>query len=306
MKTSSASRANDNSFRCGYVTIVGRPNVGKSTLLNRLIGQKLSITTRKPQTTRHHLLGIKNHPHSQALYIDTPGFQNSPKTAINRYMNREVINSIGDVDVLIFLIEALKWTDIDQLVLKRIQNKTASIILAINKIDKIANKQEILPFIEKIKQHFKFADVIPMSALSSDDIEHMESIVVKNLPVANAVYKGDQISNRNPHFFAAEFIREKLTQKLGDELPYQLAVTIDDFKEEEQLIRIQATIWVERPGQKGIVIGKNGSLLKSVGEQSRKDMEVMFDQKVHLETWVKVKGKWTDDERALKQFNFDI
>lgn len=302
----SAGTQNADSFRCGYVTIIGRPNVGKSTLLNRLIGQKLSITTRKPQTTRHHLLGIKNNSSSQILYIDTPGFQDSPKSAINRYMNREIKNSIDGVDVLIFLIEASKWNDVDELILKQIGKTNSPVILAINKIDKIDHKNEILPLIVELKQKFSFAEVIPISALSTDDVAHVESIVIKHLPTAKAIYSDEQITNRNSRFFASEFIREKLTQKLGDELPYQLTVKIDDFKEDEKLIRIQATIWVERPGQKGIVIGKNGSLLKSVGEQSRKDMEILFEKKVHLETWVKVKGKWTDDDKMLRQFDFDI
>lgn len=298
--------ADKSSFRCGHVAIVGRPNVGKSTLLNRLIGQKLSITTRKPQTTRHHLLGIKNNSGSQIIYIDTPGIQQAPKFAINRYMNREIYNSIEDVDVIVLLIEAMKWTESEQFLLEKLERTQSTLIIGINKIDKITDKKLLLPFIEDLKQRYNFKTILPLSALSIEDIKHIESVVIEHLPNADAIYDNDQITTRNARFFAAEFIREKLTQKLGEELPYQLTVTIEKFKETERFIELNAIIWVERPGQKGIVIGKNGSILKSVGEQARKDIEQLLGQKVHLETWVKVKGKWTDDEKALKQFDFDL
>ncbi len=292
--------------RCGHVAIIGRANVGKSTLLNRLIGQKLSITTRKPQTTRHHLIGIKNTDSAQIIYIDTPGIQKSPKTAINRYMNREALNVIDGVDVLVFMIEAMKWTEEDKMVLQKISHVSTDVILVVNKVDKINDKKKLLPFIEDLKQSLECSHIIPMSALSIDDVESLESKITDNLPIAEKIYGDDQITNRGSRFFAAEFIREKLTQKLGDELPYQSTVTIDSFKEKKKILHIHATIWVERSGQKAIIIGKNGAILKSVGEQSRKDMETMFGQKVFLETWVKVKGKWTDDEKALRQFEYDV
>ena len=297
---------NAEEFKCGYVTITGRPNVGKSTLLNHFIGQKISITTRKPQTTRHHLLGISNKKNAQVLYVDTPGFQLNPKQAINRYMNREIKNASQDVDVILFVIEALKWTETEQQLLSDLEKTGIPILLIVNKIDRISDKQKLLPFIESLTDKNLFQDIILMSALAKDDVEKLENEIIRLLPDMPAIYDREQLSNRNSRFFAAEFIREKLTQKLGEELPYQLTVTIDDFREEQERIMVFATIWVAKQGQKAIVIGKNGNVLKAVGEQARADMQKLFQQKVHLETWVKVKGKWTDDEKALRQFNYDV
>jgi GTP-binding protein Era len=292
-------------YRCGYVTITGRPNVGKSSLLNRVLGQKISITSRKPQTTRWHLLGIKSDQESQIIYVDTPGLQKSSKNAITRHMNREVTNSIAYVDVLIFMIDIMIWNELDEYVLDQISNKSIPVVLVLNKVDKIKDKQALLPFMDEISSKMAFAEVIPISATKGNNIEQLECTIRNLLPVAPPLFPDDQLTDRNERFFAAEFIREKLTQKLGGEVPYRISVTIEQFKHKGKVLHINATIWVERRGQKIIVIGEKGKILKSVGEQARKDMEAMFGSKVYLQTWVKVKKKWADNEQALKQLGYE-
>ena len=292
-------------YRCGYVTITGRPNVGKSTLLNRILGQKISITSRKPQTTRWHLLGIKTDDKSQVIYVDTPGLQKSPQRAINRYMNREAVNSIAHVDVLIFMIEIMVWNELDSYVLDLICNKSVPVILVLNKADKLKDKRAMLPFIDEISSRMSFAGVFPVSATKGDNVDELQETIKTLLPIAPPVFPENQLTDRNERFFAAEFIREKLTGKLGDEIPYRLAVTIDQFRHRDKVLHIYATIWVERQGQKKIVIGENGKILKSVGEQARKDMESMFGCKVFLQTWVRIKRRWDDNEQALKQFGYE-
>lgn len=292
--------------RCGYVAIAGRSNVGKSTLLNMLVGQKISITSRKPQTTRHHLLGISNKPAAQILYLDTPGIQTSPKGAINRHMNREALNALADADVVIFMIDAMGWTEMDEAVFEHVSKLPGTnTFLVINKTDRIKDKRDLIPLIQKISSKQDFAEIIPMSARIQSDVKRLEQIIIRYLPESLPEYPDDQITNRSSRFLAAEFIREKLMQHLGDELPYKLAVTIDKFVQTVRCIKIHATIWVEQPGQKKIIIGKNGTMLKLVGEQARKDMEKLFDQKIYLKTWVKIKHKWTNDEQALKLFIYD-
>ena len=292
-------------FRCGYVTIIGRPNVGKSTLLNRILGQKISITSRKPQTTRWHLLGINTDTDSQVIYIDTPGLQKTPQRALNRYMNREVLNSISHVDVLVFMIEAMTWNELDEHVLNMIRDVTIPVLLILNKTDKVKDKRTILPFINEVSSFMSFAGVIPISAARDNNLDILQSTVKKLLPLAKPLFPVDQVTDRNERFFAAEFIREKLTQKLGNEVPYRLSVTIDRFTAKDNLLHINAIIWVERQGQKLIVVGEKGKILKSVGEQARKDMETMFGRKVFLQTWVKVKRGWGDNELTLKQFGYE-
>ncbi len=292
--------------RCGHVAILGRPNVGKSTLLNRLVGEKISITTRKPQTTRHHIVGISNLKQHQIIYIDTPGLQQSPKSAINRYMNKQAMNVINDVDVIIFMVEANKWTENDLTVYQAIKNSNAKILLLINKIDRLDDKANLLPYLQELKGVVGDMELIPLSALSDSEVREFELKLVDNLPVADRLYDEDQITNRSMRFIVSELIREKLIQQLGDELPYATAVTIDSYKESEKFTHIHATIWVERPGQKAIVIGKQGAVLKSIGEKARKEIEKMIEHKVLLETWVKQKAKWTDDENMLRQFEFDV
>ena len=295
---------NDMIYRCGYIAIFGRPNVGKSTLLNQILGQKISITSRKPQTTRLQLLGIKSHNNTQFIYVDTPGIQQAPRNAINRHMNREAINAIQDVDILIYMIEAMSWTDKDKYVLDLLNTADAPVILVLNKVDKIKDKQKLLPFIEKMKDKKKFKEIIPVSAKTKDNISRLECSIQELLPIAPQLFPDDQITDRNEQFFAAEYIREKLTRKLGDELPYHLTVTIEYFKYENELIHISALIWVSSKGQKAIIIGKNGTILKQIGEQARIDMEKLFAKKVFLQTWVKVKDKWIDNAQALKQFGY--
>ena len=292
-------------YRCGYITIIGRPNVGKSTLLNNILGQKISIVSDKPQTTRWHLTGIKTESDYQAIYVDTPGVQYEYKDAINRYMMREVMNSLSNVDILIFMIESMKWTDADERILKLIKPTKIPTMLVINKVDKIKSKQKLLPFIEKISSKSSFINVVPLSARKNTDVKMLENTVRSLLPFSAPVFPEDQLTDRNERFLAAEYVREKLTRKLGDELPYSISVTIEKFEHKQKSIHIHALIWVDGESQKSIVIGKGGNILKSVGEQARKDMENLFKKKVFLKTWVKVKKKWTDDLQALKQFGYE-
>ena len=291
-------------YRCGYVTILGKPNVGKSTLLNQVLGRKISITSRKPQTTRLHVLGIKSDQDTQIIFVDTPGIQQSQHNAINQYMYREAINAIRDVNIIAYMIEALIWNKEDEFILKLLTNLEIPVILVINKTDKIENKEDLLPFIYKTKEKMDFKEIIPVSAKTKHNISSLEEIIKDSLPVAPQLFPDDQLSDRNEQFFAAEYIREKLTRKLGDELPYQLTVTIEHFHEDDNIINISALIWVSSEGQKAIVIGKNGELLRQIGEQARIDMEKLFNKKVFLKTWVKVKEKWTDNINALKEFGY--
>ena len=290
---------------CGYVTILGRPNVGKSTLLNNLIGQKISITSRKPQTTRRHTIGVSTDENYQIIYIDTPGMQDSPVNAINRYMNKEAINAIAGIDLLIYLVEALKWTALDEHVLKLVKNQTVPIILVVNKVDKVRKKESILPYLKEVSEKMNFREIIPVSALSRSSLKPLKHCIKKLLPEGPFQYPGDQVTDKTQRYFAAEFVREKLIKRLSDELPYSLTVTIDSFVEKEKIIYIDAIIWVATRGQKAIVVGEEGVGLKAVGTQARGDMERMFDRKVFLRTWVKIKDKWMDNELAIKQLGFD-
>jgi GTP-binding protein Era len=290
--------------RAGYIALLGRPNVGKSTLLNRLIAQKISITSRKPQTTRHIILGIKTLPDAQFVYVDTPGIHQQAKRAINRYMNRVAGNTLGYVDVAILLLEALRWTDEDHDVLKRLQTFSGPVIAAVNKVDRVKDKAELLPFLKELNGKHNFLDIVPLSALRNDNVDVLEKLVAEHLPPSNFLFSEDQITTASQRFLAGELIREKLTRLLRDELPYALTVEIENFSETGNLIRIGAVIWVERAGQKGIVIGSGGEVLKKAGQQARADMEKIFDRRIFLETWVKVRSGWSDDERALHQFGY--
>ncbi len=294
-----------NEFKTGYVSIIGRPNVGKSTLLNQLIEQKLSIVSRKPQTTRWNLLGIKTTPDSQIIFIDTPGLQKNPKLVLNQHMNKEVSNTLKHIDVILFVVEALKWNELDENVVNLLKKSSkAQLFLVLNKVDKIAKKEELLSFITNVSTKIQFNEVIPVSATKGTGVKELESAVIKQLPVSPALFPEDQITDRSERFFAAEFVREKLMTRLSDELPYHLSITIDEFKERNNVLHIHACIWVEKKGQKSIVIGKEGGVLKAVGKEARKDLEEMFDKKVNLKTWVKVKKNWTDSAQALKQFGY--
>ena len=291
-------------YRCGYVALVGRPNVGKSTLLNHILGQKLSITSRKPQTTRHRLLGIKTTGTAQVIYVDTPGIHQNAGKAINRYMNRAATSTIEDVHVVLLIVEALKWTDEDEMVLKRIKESNVPAILAVNKVDRIEEKERLLPFLQEVSAKHDFKDVIPVSALRNTNIPELEKLIEKQLDVSEPFYPEDYITDRSSRFLAAEIVREKLMRTLGQELPYNITVEIEQFKEEKGRLLINALIWVERNNQKAIVIGKKGMQLKKIGTQARMDMQKLFNSNVHLELWVKVKEGWSDDERALQSLGY--
>jgi len=289
---------------CGFIAIVGRPNVGKSTLMNRILGQKISITSRKPQTTRHRIHGIKTTTAAQMIFVDTPGLHHGGKRTMNRLMNRAAIDSLSDVDVILFVIEAGRWTDEDQSILERLQAVSAPVVLVLNKVDKIDAKLELLPQIDTLSSQFQFAEIMPLSAQTGRNVELLEQTLIQMLPLSVPLYPEDQVTDRSERFIAAELVREKLMRRLGQELPYALAVEIEQFAEEGKLLKIGALIWVERDSQKAIVIGKQGAGLKAIGKQARIDMENVFGRKVFLQLWVKVKDKWADDERMLKGLGY--
>jgi GTP-binding protein Era len=289
---------------CGYVAIIGRPNVGKSTLLNHILKQKISITSRKPQTTRHCILGIKTEGNVQTIYVDTPGLHQEVKKALNRYMNRTATAILQDVNVIIFLVEALKWREDDAWILKKLTLSKCPVIVVINKIDKVADKALLLPFLEELSKKFPFTATLPMAALKNDNVQALESLIANLLPESPHFFPDNQITDANDTFLVAEIIREKLTRTLGQELPYALAVQIEEFTKTEQLIRIHALIWVEKISQKTIVIGKNGALLKKVGTAARLEIEARLEKKVFLTLWVKVKESWSNNEQALHSLGY--
>ncbi len=294
-----------NNFKTGYVSIIGKPNVGKSTLLNYMIDQKLSIVSRKPQTTRWNLQGIKTDNKAQIIFIDTPGLQKQPKSALNRHMNRGVTHSLEHIDIVLFVIEALKWNELDQNVVELLKGTHRNkLFLIINKVDKINDKSQLLSFIDMVANHIEFKEIIPVSVIKGSGLSNLESLLIENLPIAPPLYPDDQITNKNERFFAAEFIREQLILRLSDELPYRSSITIDEFKDEDNIIHIHASIWVETTGQKSIVIGKKGNVLKVVGKAARLELEKLYDKKVNLKSWVKVKSNWADSEQALRQLGY--
>lgn len=290
--------------RCGHVAIIGRPNVGKSTLVNRLVGHKFSITSRKAQTTRHRLLGIKTTPGAQIIYVDTPGLHAGSGRALNRYMNRAASTALVGVDLILFLVEAGRWTDGDGHVLDRLVKAEAPIVAAVNKIDRLADREALLPFMDALSKRGQFRDIVPISALRGTNTERLEQVIVDALPERAALYDEDQFTDRSERFLAAEIVREKLTERLGQELPYRLSVEIEAFQSEADVLKIGAVIWVERSSQKGIVIGRGGRVLKAVGGDARRDMEALFERKVFLELWVKVKEGWSNDEQALQRLGY--
>lgn len=293
-----------NDFRCGYIALVGRPNVGKSTLLNRILGQKISITSRRPQTTRHRVLGIKSQPAAQLIYVDTPGIHDFSGRAMNRHMNRTASRVLQDVDVVVFLVDGLHWTADDDLVLKKLGQITSPVILAVNKIDLLGNREELLPRLQALSEKHRFLHIIPISAGKGDNVEELEAAIERLLPQAPPLFPEDQVTDRSVRFLAAELVREKLFRKLGKELPYGLTVEIEQFKSDTNITHIHALIWVERKSQKYIVIGKQGRMLKEVGIEARRDIEALIDGKVNLKLWVKVKEGWADDERALHSLGY--
>ncbi|HKB59661.1 MAG TPA: GTPase Era [Gallionellaceae bacterium] len=295
---------NSTSFHCGYVAIVGRPNVGKSTLLNHLIGQKISITSRKAQTTRHRITGILTDERGQFVFVDTPGFQTSHKSALNRGMNRTVTGVLNEVDVVLFVVEAQHFDERDQVVLEMLP-PGAKVVLVINKMDYFGNKNEALPFIEKLAQARDFAAIVPVSARQGKQLDTLLDAIRPLLPEGDAIYGEDEITDRNERFLAAELLREKVFRFTGEELPYSTSVVIEQFKMEGNLRRINAAILVDKEAHKAMLIGAKGAKLKEIATQARLDMEKLFDGKVFLEVFVKVKSGWADDERVLKSLGYE-
>ncbi|MGB0449784.1 MAG: GTPase Era [Porticoccaceae bacterium] len=294
----------DTATRCGYVAIVGRPNVGKSTLLNHLIGQKLCITSRKPQTTRHTLLGIKTEENLQVVFVDTPGIHTNQERAINRVMNRSAASVIADVDLVIFVVDRFEWSEADEYVAKYISNYEVPVIVAINKVDLVEDKEELLPHLQFLSEKVNAADLIPLSALRKTNFEQLEEKINSFMPEAPHMFPEDQITDRSERFLAAEIVREKITRQLGAEVPYQVTVEIEQFRVEQKVTHINALILVEREGQKKIIIGNKGERIKNIGQQARADMESLLGCKVMLKTWVKVRSGWSDDERALRSLGY--
>ncbi|WP_282287797.1 GTPase Era [Pseudomonas sp. PS02302] len=290
--------------RCGYVAIVGRPNVGKSTLLNHILGQKLAITSRKPQTTRHNMLGIKTEGEVQTIYVDTPGLHKENQKALNRFMNKTAVTALRDVDVVVFVVDRTRWTDEDQMVLERVRFVKCPVLLAVNKMDRLEDKADMLPHLQWLQEQLPEAALIPISAQHGHNLDALEELVAERLPEGDHFFPEDQITDRSSRFLAAELIREKIMRQLGAELPYQVAVEIEEFKYDNGVLHIHGLILVERDGQKKILIGQAGERIKRIGQEARHDMETLFDAKVMLNLWVKVKGGWSDDERALRSLGY--
>lgn len=287
--------------RFGFVAIVGRPNVGKSTLMNHLIGQKVSITSRKPQTTRNRVLGIDTEGIYQTVYVDTPGLHTEEKRAINRLMNRAAESSLGDVELILWVTDATRWTDDDEMVFRKLQSADAPVVLVINKVDKLSDKEALLPLIEKLKDRMEFKEIIPVSALKGSNLNSLKKMIRECLPEGPHCYDDDSVTDRSVRFLAAEIIREKLMRQMGEELPYSAGVEIEEYKIDERgITRISAAILVERQGQKKMVVGAGGSRIKKIGTEARIDIERMIEGKVFLNLFVKVKSGWADDERALR------
>ena len=291
-------------YRCGYVALIGRPNVGKSTLLNRLLGQKISITSKRPQTTRHRILGIKTTDTAQFVYVDTPGMHSYEGRAMNRHMNREAARTLQEVDVVIFMVEGLRWTADDELVLKELSSMRCPVVLVVNKVDLITDKQLLLPGLQELSGRGEFEQIIPLSAVNGRNVAELEAAIESLLPVSAPFFPEDQVTDRSERFLVAERVREKLFRKLGRELPYGITVEIERFRRERNIIHIHALIWVERQSQKSIVIGRQGRVLKEVGQEARGEIEQLLGSRVNLKLWVKVKEGWADDERALRSLGY--
>ena len=293
------------SKRSGYISIVGKTNVGKSTLLNEILGQKVSITSRKPQTTRHRLLGIKTIKESQMIFIDTPGFHKGHKRALNKYMNKVASNAMKGIDIIVYVVDTLNWTQEDQELADQIATDLPS-ILVINKIDKIREKEDLLPFIESVSSFNKFSDIVPLSALKKQNISSLVNSILSKLPRGDHIYPIDQVADMSERFLAREIIREKCITRTGDELPYRITVSIEKFNEKEKITHIHATIFVEKKSQKGMLIGSSGNKLKSIGTAARHELEEVLNTKVMLNLWVKVKSGWTDDQALLSTMGYDL
>ncbi|MDP2265845.1 MAG: GTPase Era [Thiobacillus sp.] len=291
-------------YKCGLVAIVGRPNVGKSTLLNRIVGQKISITSRKAQTTRHRVMGVHTTDEAQFVFVDTPGFQTRHTNAMNRTMNKRVRETLSDTDVVMMLVEAGRLTDGDRQVLELLPTDRP-VILVVNKIDFVKDKGVLMAFLQEASAAHAFTEIVPVSAKQSNNLDELLKTLQTHLPVNAPLFGEDDVTDQTERQLAAELIREKVFRLSGEEIPYGVAVQIDKFEEEGNLRRIFATILVDREGHKAIIIGKGGEKLKTISTQARLDMEHAFDSKVYLEVWVKVKGGWADDVRMLKSLGLD-
>ena len=292
-------------FQSGFIAVVGRPNVGKSTLINELIGQKLSITSHKPQTTRHRIHAIDTQTNYQMIFVDTPGIHIGKKKAINSYMNKTASSSLSEVDMILWLVEALKWTKEDERVMEHLTKIKVPIILCVNKIDNLNTKDEILPYLENLGEKFQANEVFPLSAFKKNHTNDLRKLILKYLPQQEALFESDYVTDRSQRFVVAEFIREKLMRNLSNELPYDLTVEIEKFDLDGQMYRIAARIFVEKPSQKSIVIGDKGKMLKQIGEESRISIEGYLESKVFLELWVKVRQGWSNNKRALASLGYD-
>ncbi|PSJ17282.1 GTPase Era [Nitrosomonas supralitoralis] len=291
-------------FRTGYIAIIGRPNVGKSTLLNKLVEQKISITSRKAQTTRFRINGILTDQQTQFVFVDTPGFQTHYSSGLNTAMNRVVTRSMQEVNVILFVIEALHFDQRDITVFKIIPDNIP-IILVVNKIDKLTDKNRLLPFLNEVAQQVKISDIIPVSAMHKIQLPELLNTIRNYLPISQPLYNKNEITDRSERFLVGEFIREKLFRLVGDEIPYSTSVVVDQFKFEDNVCKIYATILVDKPNQKAIIIGKKGEKLKQIASQARKDMELLLGEKVYLEVWVKVKSGWADSESVLRNLGYE-
>ncbi|SMN15619.1 GTP-binding protein Era [uncultured Candidatus Thioglobus sp.] len=292
-------------FQSGFIAVVGRPNVGKSTLVNELIGQKLSITSHRPQTTRHRIHAIDTTDNYQMVFVDTPGMHIGNKKAINAYMNRAASSSIKDVDMILWLVEAGKWTKEDERVLEHVSQVDVPVIMCINKIDKLVSHQVVLPFIEKISEKYQPTDLFPLSAFKKCDTAALKKLVLKYLPEQGMIFDADYVTDRSEKFIVAEFIREKLMRHLDDELPYDLTVEIEQYELDGKMQRISARIFVEKDSQKNIVIGNKGAMLKTIGTEARQSIEGFLERKVFLRLWVKVSTGWSDSKRSLASLGYD-
>ena len=292
-------------FRCGFAALVGRPNVGKSTLLNALVGQKLSIVTPRPQTTRHRVLGLVNLPEAQIAFVDTPGLHHPGSRALNHAMNRTAAAAAVDADLVLFVVEALRFTDEDELALARAAQSGRPVIALVNKVDQVGDKSRLLPFIAQLAERHAFVDVLPLSALKPADTPRLMALIVRHLPVSPPLFPVEQLTDRDERFRIAEVIREKLTLELNQEVPYGIAVEIEGVGEEDGQKVIAAVIWVDRSGQKPIVIGPGGARLKRVGSSARRELNALLGQRLHLTLWVKVREDWADSAQALRQLGLE-
>ncbi len=291
-------------MKCGYVALIGRPNVGKSTLMNHLLGQKISITSRKPQTTRHRILGIKTTPEGQALFVDTPGMHDDQSSALNRYLNKAADTTLTDVDLVLWVIDGIHWNAFDDIILRKIKQISVPVILVFNKVDKITQKETLLPYFEELSQRYSFSQMVPVSALKGENLDRLVVAIMQELPEGESIFPEDQITDRSERFLVTEIVREKLTRRLGQELPYRLTVEIERYEELTGLTKIHAIIWVERKGQKQIIIGQQGEMLKQIGIDARKDIETLLETKVFLQLWVKVKKGWFDSAKTIEKLGY--